>query len=93
MFVEQHEDWEAQGGEVAHVMGQICALVLDRHGPLPFSESCRHPHQRRSSSCNCIEPAAELLAAVDAAGAAADVPALPLTEMEAAAPGLAAAVA
>ena len=89
MFVEQHEDWEAQGGEVAHVMGQICALVLDRRGPLPFLDSCCH-HQQRSSSSGFLAPAGELLAAVDAA---AVVPALSLTEMEAAAPALAASVA
>ena len=89
MFVEQHEDWEAQGGELSHVMGRICALVLDRRGPLPFLDGCRHPHQR-SSSDDALAPAGELLAAVDVAPG---VPALPLTDMEAAAPGLAAAVA
>ena len=87
MFVDQHEDWEAQGGELSHVMGQICALVLDRCDQPAFLDS---RHQRDSS--DAIEPAAGLLAAAEAADAAPDVLA-PLTQLEVAAPGLAAAVA
>ena len=84
MFVDQHEDWEAQGGEVSHVMGQICALVLDKNDRSKFLDSHHHLHERASSS-GAIGPAAGLPAAVDAA--------VPLTGMEVPAPGLAAAVA
>jgi hypothetical protein len=38
MFVNQHEDWQLEGGVMSHVMGRLRDLVLDDH---------RHPHQAK----------------------------------------------
>lgn len=38
MFIDQHEQWEREGGVISHVMARICDLVLDNH---------RHPEQSK----------------------------------------------
>lgn len=61
MFVDRHEDWQAQGGELSHVMGQIAALVLDAH---------RHPQQGGNSSGRKGGPVALVSQDMTEAGAA-----------------------
>ncbi len=74
MFVDRHEDWQAGGGEMSHVMGQIASLVLDGH---------RHPQPGRKGGAPAALPQhlTEPGAARKAAGFAAHAQVPPLTRL------------